>query len=121
MRHHDAGIESPYREVLAGILAFSTFAEAEETLRKLEILCEQYQSAGDKKGEEYCRRIAVLGRRRAEIISCNKRVRLQKRLQKKEIANWFRVWLETPALFKDWLSLRMRTEEFKKLREPDGL
>ena len=120
MTHHDAEIESPYREVLTGILTFSTFAEAEETLRKLGILCKQYQSAGDKKGVEYCRRIAMLGRRRAEIISRNKRVRLQKRLQKKEIADWFRIWLETPGLFKDWLSLRMRTEEFKKLLEPDG-
>ncbi len=121
MAHHDAEIESPYREVLKGILVFSTFAEAEETLRKLALLCQQYQSAGDRKGVEYCRQIAVLGRRRAEIISRNKRVGRQKRLQKKEMANWFRIWLETPSLFDDWLSMRKRTEEFRKLLESDGL
>jgi hypothetical protein len=43
---------------------------------------------------------------------------LQKRLQKQEIAHWFRIWLETPALFEDWLSLRKGTEEFRKLLEP---
>jgi hypothetical protein len=117
---HDAEIESPYREVLTGILAFSTFAEVEETLRKLQVLFQQYQSVGDKKGMEYCRQIAVLGRRRAEFISRNKKVRLQKRLQKKEMANWFGVWTETPVLFEDWLLLRKRTEEFKKLLGPDS-
>jgi hypothetical protein len=115
MAHNAPGIESPYREALAGVLAFSTFAETEETLKTLENLRRKYRSACDKKGVEYCRQIAVLGRRRAELISRNKRVRLQKRLQKREMANWFRIWLETPALFEDWLSIRKSTDEFKKL------
>jgi hypothetical protein len=108
-------IEPPYREALTGILAFSTFAEAEETLRILENLCRKYRAASDKRGVAYCRQIASLGRRRAELISRNKKVGLQKRLQKKEMANWFRIWLETPAIFEDWLSMRKSTDEFKKL------
>jgi hypothetical protein len=108
-------LEPPYREALAGILAFSTFPETEETIRRLEKLRREYRSASDKKGVEYCRRIAFLGRRRAELIGRNKRVSPQKRLQKQEMANWFRIWLETPDLFEDWLSLRKNTEEFKKL------
>jgi len=108
-------IEPPYCEELAGVLAFSTFAEAEETLRKLENLCRKYRSASDKKGVEYCRRIASLGRYRAELISRNQRVSAQKRLQKEEIAAWFRIWRETPAIFEDWLSMRKSTEEFRRL------
>ena len=64
---------------------------------------------------EYCRRIAALGRRRAELISRNRRVRREKRLQKQEIASWFKVWLETPGIFADWLALRKNTEEFQNL------
>ncbi|MDM7997578.1 MAG: hypothetical protein QUT30_18045 [Acidobacteriota bacterium] len=64
---------------------------------------------------EYCRRIAALGRQRAELISRNHRVRREKRLQKQEIAAWFKVWLETPDIFADWLALRKNTEEFQKL------
>jgi hypothetical protein len=108
-------IEPPYREELTDILAFSTFEEAEKTLGRLEILRRKYGIASDKKGVEYCRRIASLGRYRAELISRNQKVSLQKRLQKQEMANWFRIWLETPALFEDWLSMRKNTEEFKKL------
>jgi len=119
MARKTPAIESPYHEELSGVLAFSTFTEAEETLKKLENLCRKYRSVRDKKGVEYCRRIAFLGRRRAELISRNKRVCLRKRLQKQEMANWFRIWLETPALFDDWLLLRKSTDEFKKLLEPE--
>ena len=108
-------IEPPYREALTGVLAFSTFAEAEATLQTLENLCRKYRAASDKKGVEYCRRIAGLGRYRAELISRNQKVAAQKRLQKLEIANWFRIWLETPAIFDDWLLMRKGTEEFKRI------
>jgi hypothetical protein len=118
MARKASDIEPPYREELGGILAFSTFDEAEQTIRNLEKLCRKYRSASDKKGVEYCRQIASLGRRRAEFISRNMRVQRQKRLQKQEMAEWFRIWLETPALFEDWLSMRKSTEEYRKLLDP---
>ena len=108
-------MESPYRETLSGILSFSSMAEAEETIKRLEHLRRKYRSARDRKGEEYCRKIALLGRRRAELISRNKKVRVQKRKQKQEIAIWFGIWLETPELFENWLILRKKTEEFQEL------
>jgi hypothetical protein len=117
VRYDTIEIEPPYREALADILAFSTFDQAEATIRKLENLCRKYRAASDKKGVEYCRQIALLGRRRAERISGNKRVSLNKRIQKREIADWFRMWLETPDLFEDWLAMRKGSEEFKKFLE----
>jgi hypothetical protein len=108
-------MESPYREAFRNVLSFSTFDEAEETIRTLEKSCRKYRALSDKKGVEYCRHIASLGRYRAELISRNQKVSLQKRLQKQEMANWFRIWLETPALFENWLLLRKSTEDFQKL------
>jgi hypothetical protein len=114
-------IDPPYCDVLDTILAFSSFAEAEETIQHLDYLCRNYQSASDKKGVDYCRHIAALGRQRAELISRNARVNPQKRLQKKEIAQWFGIWLETPSIFQDWLSMRKNTEEFQKLLESETI
>ena len=108
-------MESPYREALTGILSFSSLAEAEETIKRLESLRRKYQSESDSKGEEYCRKTALLGRRRAELISRNMRVRVQKRKQKQEIAIWFGIWLETPEIFENWLILRKKPLEFQKL------
>jgi len=116
----DLAIEPPYREALAGILSFSSFAAAEETLRRLENLCRNYRAVSDKKGVEHCRQIAFQGRRRAELISRNPRVRLRKRLQKQEIAVWFRIWLETPEIFEAWLALRKGTREFQDLLQSEA-
>ncbi len=113
--------DPPYDQVFTGLLSFSEFLDAEQTLRKLEILRQRFHSAGDKKGVDYCRRLAMLGRRRAGFISRNPRVSLRKRLQKKELEFWFRVWLETPEIFEDWLALRKRSEDFKKLSQSDSL
>jgi hypothetical protein len=114
-------IEPPYFEVFKDVLAFSTFAETEDTINRLDYLCRNYRLVSDKKGVEYCREVAALGRRRAELISRNRRVNNPKRLQKREIAQWFAVWLETPSLFKDWLSMRKNTEEFKKLLKSETI
>jgi hypothetical protein len=121
MHRTDPQIDTPYREAFEGLLSFSSFAETEQTIKRLENLCQQYLLASDKKGIGYCRQIASLGRRRAELISRNKRVRGEKRLQKREIADWFKIWLETPEIFWDWLALRKNTEEFRRLLESEGL
>jgi len=110
----------PYREALAGILRFSSFAETERTLRCLENLCRKYRQASDKKGVEYCRQIAFLGRRRAESISRNPKVCFRKRQHKKEVAAWFQIWLETPDLLDDWLAMRKNTAEFRELLESES-
>lgn len=113
-------IEEPYKGELEGILQFSTFEEAEKTIRNLEKICRKYAVARDKKGMEYCRKIALLGRGRAQLISRNHRVSPLKRRQKKEISEWFRLWLETPDLFDDWLKMRKLTEEFRTLSGKSG-
>ncbi len=63
----------------------------------------------------------MLGRQRAEFISRNPIICLRKRLHKKEIAEWFKIWLETPALFDDWLAMRKNTPAFKELLESESL
>lgn len=111
----EMNLKKPYCDDLNDVLAFSSFEETEHTINLLEKLCRKYEKSSDMNGMEYCREIALLGRHRAELISRNKRVGLRKRLQKREIAEWFRIWLETPTLFRDWLEMRKSTEDFKKL------
>ena len=106
---------------LHGILAFSSFEDAERTLFHLEKLRQKYLDSGDKIGVGRCRQVALRGRQRAEFIGRNPKVRPEKRAQKLEIAEWFRVWLETPELFTDWLALRKETAEFKELLDQELL
>jgi len=46
------------------------------------------------------------------MISRNRKVEEQKRKEKKEIAEWFRIWLEAPDTFFDWLEARKAAPEF---------
>ena len=116
---NDFHLDPPYDELLKGVLSFAKFADTEESLSKLDELRHRFEALSDKKGVEYCRQLARIGRRRAEMISRNKRVRLRKREQKKEIALWFQIWLETPELFHSWLTLRKQSPEYHRLAESD--
>ncbi len=53
------------------------------------------------------------GKRRAEMISRNPKVEPSKRAEKVEIATWFRIWLETPDAFFDWLDVRKQSPDFQ--------
>jgi hypothetical protein len=55
------------------------------------------------------------GKLRAGSLAANPRVSPAKRAEKREIATWFRIWLETPDLFFDWLELRKASEEFRRM------
>jgi hypothetical protein len=65
--------------------------------------------------------VARLGKRRAEMISRNPKVEAPKRAEKEEIANWFRIWLENPDSFFDWLDLRKQSPEFQSKFPQAGL
>jgi len=54
-----------------------------------------------------------VGKRRAEMIARNPKVEKTKREEKEEIANWFRIWLEMPDTFFDWLDVRKQSVEFR--------
>ena len=103
---------APGEDALAHLLHFSTLEEAEATLQRLDALWREARGAGDRARAARVLDIAREGRRRAQMIAGNRRVAAEKRAEKEEIRQWFRVWLETPDAFFDWLELRKRAPEF---------
>lgn len=106
-------MEEPYASRLKGILKFADLASAESSLRTLyEIYCE-YREAADREGTSLIRSIVLKGKERAASLARNPRVSPEKRWAKREVAQWFHVWLESTDLFFDWLELRKQSEEFR--------
>ncbi len=103
-----------YDEELSDLLHFSTLAEAEMCLVRLDEIFRKFQSEHQRRGEERVREVARLGRRRAEMIARNHKVDPKKRAEKEEVARWFGIWLETPDAFFDWLEVRKQSPEFQK-------
>ena len=117
-RYADPWMEEPYARRLKGVLQFGDLAAAEASLRQLDAIYREYLQAADRVGTQLVRSLIVKGKQRAGSLAASPRVSQERRQQKQEIATWFRVWLETPEIFFDWLELRKQSEEFLRLFPP---
>ena len=106
--------EERFEEEFEDILHFKTLKDAEVSLTRLDELLRRFKAHGEAAAMERVLEIARLGKRRAEMISHNRKVEAPKREEKKEIAEWFRIWLETPDAFFDWLEVRKASPEFSE-------
>jgi hypothetical protein len=106
--------EGRYEEEFHDLLHFATLDEAEMCLVRLDELLRKFRGEGDAAAIERVLEVGRLGRRRAEMIARNPKVEPHKRAEKEEIIQWFRIWLETPETFFDWLEVRKQSPEFQR-------
>ncbi len=105
--------EEQYEEEFEDLLHFKTLEDAEVSIMRLDELMRKFRLHGEHTAVERVLNVARLGKRRAEMISRNRKVEAQKRAEKVEIAGWFRIWLETPDAFFDWLDVRKQSPDFR--------
>jgi hypothetical protein len=104
--------EEQYEEEFEDLLHFKTLEDAEVSIMRLDELMRKFRMHGEHAAVERVLNIARLGKRRAEMISRNRKVEPQKRTEKEEIGGWFRIWLETPDAFFDWLEVRKQSPDY---------
>jgi len=105
--------EEQYEEEFEDLLHFKTLVDAEVSVMRLDELMRKFRAHGEHAAVDRVLNVARLGKRRAEMIAHNHKVEPQKRAEKEEIAGWFRIWLETPDAFFDWLDVRKQSPEFR--------
>ncbi|OLC90159.1 MAG: hypothetical protein DMG35_03355 [Acidobacteria bacterium] len=105
--------EEKYEEEFEDLLHFKTLEDAEVSIMRLDELMRKFRAHGENAAVHRVLEVARLGKRRAEMISRSHKVEPHKREEKLEIANWFRIWLETPDAFFDWLDVRKQSPEFR--------
>lgn len=110
-----AKIKAGAKEVATQILSSEvmTLSSAERFIAKLEELRQQRERDEDRGALTEIRAIASESRRLAEAIAKNRSAEQPLRVEQAEIAEWLKVWLQTPSLFADWLELRRRSDEFR--------
>jgi hypothetical protein len=109
-----ADSEDLYEEEFRDLLHFATLEEAEMCLMRLDELVRKFRAEGEHAAVKRVLEVGKLGRRRAEMIARNPRVVPKKREEKQEILEWFRIWLQTPETFFDWLDLRKRSPDYQR-------
>jgi hypothetical protein len=106
--------EDLYEEEFRDLLHFATLEEAEMCLTRLDELLRKFREEGEHAAVRRVLEVGKLGRRRAEMIARNPRVDPKKREEKQEILEWFRIWLQTPETFFDWLDVRKRSPDYQR-------
>ncbi len=128
LRHPEVfDYDSKWREgqlVSEGLLSeldFSSFSNALESLAKLDHTRREFQSHTHRKGLEQLRITVASARKDCLLIARSKVIDHQQRQQAKEISKWLTVWLQSPELFSDWLDLRRRSPEFRRIFGPSAI
>lgn len=91
-----------------------TLAQTEALIDSLEKLRRQFECEGDKHALTHINLKAAEARRAAQALAKDQTVPSAVRAEQSEVTAWLSVWIQTPALFTDWLELRRRSPEFRK-------
>jgi hypothetical protein len=97
----------PLDPVVEGVRQDS-FDELERTLTGIG---EEYAKAlesGDTARAAGCRQAVITGKEHAHLAARRRGVSPETRVLKEEMAAWMLLWLENPAIFPTWLSLRKK-------------
>jgi len=109
-----ADTQGKYEEEFHDLLHFATLEDAEMCIMRLDELYRKFKEEEERAAVERVLEVARMGRRRAEMIARNHKVEPEKRAEKEEIMQWFKVWLDTPDAFFDWLEVRKASSDFQK-------
>jgi hypothetical protein len=83
-------------------------------ISKMEKLRQEFERDDDDTRLDELRTLAADARQRAEAMGKNRKLNETVRCEQSEIAEWLKVWLQTPMLFENWLELRRRSSEFRR-------
>lgn len=103
---------SPYDAMFYNILKLSDLTSALGTIRNLENLRKKLASENDKEGLRLLRDVTLHGKTSALEMSIDPRREETTRLINTEIAEWLTLWLQSPEIFENWVSLRQNSADY---------
>lgn len=101
-----------YNAAFRNILQLSDLRASLGTIRDLENLRRNYASQNDKEGLRLVRETALRGKSMVNEVIQRESTKSSTRQINIEISEWLSVWLQTPAIFADWVELRQSSVDF---------
>lgn len=102
----------PYEAAFRNILDIKDLKGTLTSIKNLESLRRKYREADDREGSRLVRETAISAKQQAVETSERPQVDESTRQINAEIAEWLRIWLQTPDVFENWIDLRQRSAEF---------
>ena len=97
---------------LRNILDTSDLKKTENSIRRLETFRKKYEAAGDQDRLRLMRRLTIDEKEKKIAAADRKRSDPKEQMMSREIAEWLTLWLQSPELFENWLTLRRRSADF---------
>ena len=94
---------------------FLTLKNAEPVINRLEEARLALESSRDEEELQRLKAFVIEKRDAVEKRSRNRNLPVSVRREQGEILEWLRVWLQTPNLFADWISLRKQSPQFRAI------
>ena len=94
---------------LRGCVHIGDTDSAEASLIEMTAEYARARLAGDSARAADCRRAVQHSQQRLRFLLGRPNLSAEKRREKSELQEWFRVWLDAPELFPDWIFLRRRS------------
>lgn len=91
----------------------ASLEQAEILLAEMESLRSRLAKDSDSETMARLIEIATEIRRKAEGVMQDRTRDAHTRETQKEVSNWIKVWMQTPALLADWIELRRRSPDFR--------
>jgi hypothetical protein len=88
--------------------------QAETLLNEMEELRQRFADEADREALADLTTLAVNARRAAQLLAKNRTSGSLDWVEQEEIAEWIKIWIQTPSLFADWLALRKGSPEFRQ-------
>ena len=88
---------------------------AEALLKRFERQRQELAARNDTGALRQLSDAAINEKTRAQLLARDDSLDQTVRNTQAEIAEWFRVWLQTPEIFDDWLDLRRRSQQFQEV------
>ena len=90
-----------------------TLDSAAELIEELDAIRQRFEHEQNERELGELNALAIQARQAALSVARNAGDELARATQS-EIAEWLKVWLQTPNLFYDWFELRKRSDEFRR-------
>jgi hypothetical protein len=87
--------------------------QAEALINELERLRRRFAGEADREALAELTTFAANARRAAQLSAKSRRSDSARQAEQAEIAEWIKIWIQTPNLFADWLALRKNSPEFR--------
>lgn len=93
-------------------LSFSNLADASESIRKLESWRRKFAEEGKQVKLRRLQEFALKTKQELQLVARSRVVEARRRIEAEEIVQWLTIWMQDPAIFEVWLSLRKRSVGF---------